>query len=718
MSKSLTLPEIKRMFDCDYVHNQSTRIKAADDRVFAYVTQWDDGLLDDTMLAYKGEFNIIRRATREIMADLRANPVQIDFEPTADSRDEGADLLDGLYLTDDRMNTSIEAYATASQEAVDCGIGGWELYTEWRSNRSGDRHQVIRRRPIYEFNNNAFPDSNAKLLDKSDARRWTILEPYSKEGYQALYKELTGDDTDANPVNFASPETSYVFPWIMGNEMYYVARFYHKSKVKDKVLTLTDPFGQVLKVRGSDLVRQGEEKNIDIMDDLIDQGYEIVYEKPITRWQVKCYVASGEKILREYVIAGDKIPVIPMYGERAFIEGEEYYEGVIRLAKDPQRLRNFLMSYLGDLVARGPREKPIFTPEQIAGFKFMYEENGPDNNYPYLLQNATGPNGESLPLGPVGQINPPGLPQALGALVDLTRQAVEDVANPGLPKDIADADISGRAVELLQARLDNQSSVYQDNLKHAKRYDAMVYASMASVVYDAPRPVTITLPDGSRKIERVMDTIVDKKTGELVTINDLTNIEFEVYAKIGPSYHSKREKTRDELGAMADDVREADPVLHKALVLKRLQLMDGINVADIKEYVDKQLMLAGFKEPETEEEIQFMEEAQQMEQEPDAAMKLAEAEQAKAEAEQIRAQAAVMREDRLAVNDQARASNDALRTDIDAFRAQTDRASVEVEAAKAGTTIRLNEVKTRGVEIDNTLKLTDRFRARLRPTAA
>ena len=86
------------------------------------------------------------------------------------------------------------------------------------------------------------------------------------------------------------------------------------------------------------------------------------------------YLASGAQILDESVIAGENLPVVPVYGERGFVEGEEYYEeGIVRLAKDPQRLRNFQMSYLADIVSRSPRPKPIFYPEQVQGYEQMYE---------------------------------------------------------------------------------------------------------------------------------------------------------------------------------------------------------------------------------------------------------------------------------------------------------------------------------------------------------
>lgn len=696
----ITLEDIKREFDMDYTQNQTTRIAAADDRVFAWISQWDSTMLDTSQLAYKGEFNIVRKATRDIMADLRNNQVQIDFDPKDESRKDGAEVLDGIYLASGAQNTSLESFDNAKQEAVDCGIGGWELYTEYESMRNGDRNQVICRKPIYEFNNNAFPDCNAKLLDKSDAKRWTILEPYSREGYQSLYKELTGEETEADPVNFASPQVSYVFPWVTGNQLFYVARHYRKYKVSDKILTLTDPIGHVLKLRESDLK--------EYMDELLEQGYVIDDEqtKKIKRWQVKCYICSGEEILKEYVIPGEHIPVVPMYGERAFVEGEEHWEGVIRLAKDPQRLRNFLMAYLGDTVARGSREKPIFGAEQIAGFEPMYELAGAENNLPYALQHLKDSQNNPLPMGPVGMIPGANLSPAMGALLDLSRQAVEDVANAGLPDDITDSDLPARAIELLQNRLDEQSLIYQHNYKFAIRFDAVVYASMAAEIFDSPRKMMIMLPDGTRKQTELMQTILDKETGELKTLNDLTNMEFEVTARIGQSYQNQKQKTRDTLREAAQEVRESDPQLHKAIIYKIIDMTDGVAMDDLREYGHKQLLIMGISKPETEEDEAFMQEAMNQPEQPDPNMVLAMAEQGKAQAQQ-------MREMRLAELDKATIQNNDGKLQVDAFEAETKRQSVMVDAQKAGADIDLTRVKIQNTRADTIKKVHESFRARL-----
>lgn len=695
----LILRQIKTMHDRAFEYNQITRQRAANDMVFYHITQWDDAFLDELPLAFKGEFNIIRKAGRQISSDLRANPVQIDFDPRDQDRDDGADILDGLYRSDDRVNTSLEAYDNAKLETVVCGMSAWELVAEYASNRAGNENQVIRRRPLYEANNKVFFDPNAKLLDKSDCNFVSILTSYTREGYLDLVHDLTGDDDDEVVIsNFSTPEHSYSFPWVLGNhESLYVTTFYHREKVKDTILEMVDPMGVPTTVRLSDVK--------ELLDDMEEQGFSVVSQRVIKRWRVKKYIASGERILAEYDIPGENIPVVPYYGERAFVEDEEHYEGITRLAKDPQRLRNFQMSYLADIVSRSPRQKPIFTAEQIQGYTHMYEEPGADNNYPYLLQNSMDANGQPLPMGPAGVMPEQPMPQALAESMMLTRQAVEDVANPGLPQDIADPDMSGKAIYALQSRLDQQSLVYQQNFKHAKRRDAEIYASMASEIYDTPRRVTLTLPDGSRKKQMIMQAVQDSETGDVVYLNDITNAEFDVYADVGPAYTTKKEQTIEQLGIMAQTVGATDPMMQKALILKQLTLIDGVDMDDIRSYARKQLVLSGFAEPESEEEAAMLEQAAQQ-QEPDPAMVMA-------QAEMLKGQADMAREQREAQRDVAKAQNDQAKLQVDAFKAQTDRIGTQIDAEKAGAEINFKNIQSFGQQIDNSQKIAESFRGRL-----
>lgn len=696
----MELKQLQTLHEKAFNHGQDTRRKAADDLVFTWVTQWGDDDINKVPLQYRGQFDVLRKAIRQILSDLRSNPVQPDFKPKDEARQDDADLLDGLYRACDRQLDSQEAYDYAQQDAVVCGFGAWELYTEYATSRAGDQNQVIRREWIPEANNVVFWDPNAKKLDKSDARYVSKLTAYSEEGYEELVEELTGREEECNASDFAQPESSMTFPWVTGDKKIYVATIYKRKRVDDEVFTMVDPFGEQIRLRKSDLE--------DVMDELIDQGFEILDRKKIKRWEVRKYICSGKEILNGEngeAIAGEHIPVVPMYGERAIVEGEETYEGVTRLTKDPQILRNFMMSYLQDIVTRSPRPKPIFFAEQIAGLENMYEEAGADNNFPYYLINRKSKNGEDLPAGALATMPEQTVPAALLTMIDLSRQAVEDVANPGMPQDIADPDLSGKAVLALQNRVDQQSYVYQHNFKFAKRRDAEIYASMTSEIYDAPRKVTIESPDGNRKEVELMSVVMDKETGEPVTINDLTNLEFEVYAEIGPSYATQKEQTRENILSIMETMQDGDPI-KTALRLTLLEGMDGEGLKDIRKMARKQLVLDGIKEPETEEELAMLQQAQSQ-QKQDPAMALAMAEQTKADA-------AMLSQQRQAQKDASDAAIANTKVQIDAFNAETSRIGTQIEAEKASADIQYKQFSAFNTRVQTAAKIQGDLVSRLR----
>ncbi len=94
----MDLAELKRLHDKAYLANQQTRETAANDLVFYYITQWDDAAMTDSSLLYRGEFNILKKAGRQIITDLEASPVQIDFEAKHDDNDSMTFTCTELHL--------------------------------------------------------------------------------------------------------------------------------------------------------------------------------------------------------------------------------------------------------------------------------------------------------------------------------------------------------------------------------------------------------------------------------------------------------------------------------------------------------------------------------------------------------------------------------------------------------------------------------------------
>lgn len=700
----LKLNEIKSMVDIDYSSGYDTRLKASDDRVFYFITQLDDWLIENTQLGYLGEFDLLKKAGRQIVSDLAENHVQVDFIPEDLTRQDAADTLDGIYRTDDSKNTSIEAYENAKLDTVVCGVGAWEIYTEYSSLRNYNDQQVIRRRPLQEAVNTVFWDANAKLLDKSDASRVVALVAYSEDGYRDFVSELTGEDPeDVTVTTFKEPENSFTFPWVGTGEsaQYYVGNFYHRKKITTKLLTMIDAFGEEKQFL--------ETQIFDVIDELIDTGWEKVSEKDIIAWEVRKYIVSGSEILngeigedgeREgEVIAGEHLPIIPVYGEHTFVEGEEHYEGFVRLAKDPQRLRNFVFNYIADFVSRSPRKKPTYGAEQIAGLEKFYSETGSEDNYPYRIQHLKDKSGQPLPLGPLNMAEPEQqIPQAVATLIPLTRESVEDVAPSMMPKEISDpsVQIANKTVARMQASISEQSTIYQQHFAHAKRRDAEVYASMAADVYDVPRRISLTLPDGTRKDSEVMKSVVDEETGNEVILNDLASTEFEVTTKIGPAYSSQKEQAVDRMTALMQGMQPGDPK-RTILELEIMAAIDGVGLEEFREYARKELILMGIKKPETEEEIAMLDEAKNKPKEPSAEMILAQGELLKGQAAKEKNQIESMKV-------QVTAQNEQMKRMIDEFKAATDRINSQVSAQEAGANINYKRVDTMGKELDNAAK--------------
>lgn len=677
--KELEFEDIQKMHGAAKNYNSERRQEAQNELYFYWISHYSDAWRDALPLRFQGQFDQLRKAGRKIIADLNANQVRADFQPVDGTEEDMGDFLDRLYRTDSRRNDSREAFGNAINECVPCGVGGWRLVTEYESDRIGEKKQVIRRVPIYEFNASVFFDPSAKRIDKSDARWCQVLTAYSKEDYDELKEDLSGEEYDEDSeenctASGFNPITSEQGIWQSESGDVFVVEHYQRYMKKQEIHFYRDMFGEETAFY--------DEQIKDIKDELKAAGYAFISKKSIKRWCVKKYICSGEGFLngkKGEEIAGTEIPIVPYYGERAFVDGVEHYEGITRLAQDPQRLRNFQMSYLADIVSTSPRPKPIFYPEQVLGHEHMYEENGADNNFPYYLQNPTTVNGVPLPPGPVGLMPETPIPAALITSIQLMGEATADVAQSGAPNSIADVNLSGNAISQITAMFDEQSMPYREGYKFAIRRDAEIYAGMVPDVYDVPRKVTLTSQDGSREDAYVMQSTIDLETGEMKVLNDMRTAKFEVFAEIGMAYDSQKQQQRQELTQLMQSVDQANPIF-EGLLMKYIALSDGVDNEDLKEYAKRRLLLSGFKEPETDEEKAMVAQAQEQANQPDPNMALAMAEQSKADADMQKVQ-------------------------VDMYNAETSRMKVQIEAAKLGIDLDIKEAELTGKQIDNMQKL-------------
>jgi hypothetical protein len=690
----MDLDEIKELVSDAEASTSATREEASDMLVFGRISQWDDNVAADVQTEFRGTFDLIKSRRNRILSELWSNPIDITFKPKDGADEDAAETLTGMYRTD--MLRSEEAIETALQDQVDCGFGAFRYVTEYESKFDDmNNYQRIHAEPINEANNVVYWDNNAKKKDKSDARWCMILTTFTTKGWER-YAEECGIDYNAHktPQSFKSPNNSDSWFWGAKKDEVKIGEFYHKTKKRSRVVIFEDPLGQ------TKAFYQTEIKNV--LDELIESGFEKVGEKFVERWVVEKLIVSGSDVMKKQKIPGEHIPVVPIYGDWSRVEGREIWRGLYHDAQDPQRLHNFTMSYMADIVAKGPREKPIYYPGQIQGYEYMYAGSGADNNYPYLLQNEISQaTGAPYPIGPVGKLTPPQLPPASQAMLEYTRRSVDDVTGASASVDaMMNPQVTEQQLQHVQSNQNMETFLYQNSFALAMKQAGRIYASMAAELYDVPRPAVVTQPDGTEAEVMVMEAVFDPETGKEVVLNDITQGTFEVYADLGPSFRSQKEQARTEMQGLFTALHGTPE--GSIMLLTYLTLLEGPKTKHIREYARKRLILEGIMEPETEEEEAMVQQAAaQASEQQDPSMLIAMAEQAKAEAEQAVAQARMM-------DSQTRQFD----AQVKQFDAETRRAKVELDAQKSNVDIQKEMEEIRGKQLDNASKVREAFMPR------
>ena len=225
--------DVLKLHDEAFISSQDTREKAADDLLFARVTQWDDPYLN-TQLEYRGQFDQIRKARRQNLSEMRANPVQVTYIPGRDGDEDTAELLERKYRFDMSTPAAKQAALIAQQDQLDCGFGAWRIVTDYETSVTNE--QFILREPIHEANNRVFIDPNCNMPDASDARYIGVIWTITDLGWPEFARSI-GVDPQDKPQSFSPPEDGFTFPWSSGNKEYHILEFYHREKVKRTAYT-------------------------------------------------------------------------------------------------------------------------------------------------------------------------------------------------------------------------------------------------------------------------------------------------------------------------------------------------------------------------------------------------------------------------------------------------------------------------------------------------
>jgi hypothetical protein len=619
------LQEALREFDNVQTAVRDERLQCLQDRRFYSIAgaQWEGPLGEQFANKPRFEVNKIALSVQRIFNEYRNNRITVNFMSKDGKHDDQlADTCNKLFRADQQDSSAEEAYDNAFEEAVGGGFGAWELRPVYEDEEDPDNeYQRIRIEPIYDADSSVFFDLEAKRQDKADATRCWVLSSMTRDAY----KEKYGDD----PATWPKEIHQFEFDWCTP-DVVYVARYYRVEMVTDTVITYEMIDGSEKKFKESELTDEQ-------IDELETIGARETRRRQIKRKKVRLYIMSANKILEDVgYIAGSCIPVIPVYGKRWFIDNIERCMGHVRMAKDSQRLGNMQRSKLGEIAALSSVEKPIMTPEQIAGHQVMWSE---DNlkNYPYLLVNPVmGPDGSMQATGPVAYTKSAQIPPALAGLLQVTEQDLKDMLGNQEQGDRIVSNISGRAVEMVQQRLDMQSFLYISNYSKAARREGEVWLSMAQDIYvEAQRKMKGLGDQGELSSIELMRPTTDEETGEIVYENDLSRAKLDVVSTVGPSFTSQRAAIVRALTGMLAITQ--DPQTQSVLQAMAIMNMEGEGLKEAREFFRRKLVEIGVVKPTEKEAEAMMLAMQNKRPDPNTIYLEAEAQKAVAQAEKARA---------------------------------------------------------------------------------
>lgn len=626
-------------FDAIEAGVRDERLQCLEDRRFCTIAgaQWEGKLGAQFENKPKFESNKVHQSVIKIYNEYRNNNITVIFTPKDGSKDDKlSDLCNSLYRADEQDSCAEEAYGNGFEEAISGGFGAWRLRADYEDEDDQDNdRQRIRIEPIFDADSCVFFDLNSKRQDKSDAKHCFVLTSYTRDAYK--------DEWDDDPEDWPKGVHGSVFDWST-SDVVYVAEYYVVEKETDYSITYKSVTGQEESYLQSEL-----DEDEDLANRLASIGMEEVERERIKSTCVHKYILSGGKVLEDSgYVPGKCIPIIAMFGKRWYIDGIERCMGHVRLAKDPQRLKNMQLSKLAEISALSSVSKPIFTPEQVSGFQEMWRDDT-IKNFGYLLVNPMrDSNGNELPSGPIAYTKPPEVPQALAALLQLTEQDLADILGSSQQGEKVVSNLSGKAVELIQTRLDMQSFIYMSNMAKAIRRTGEVWLSMSKGGVYKPGPSGDSDTPKRRKVKTIgargevgsaelMRPILDKETGALVYENDLSHASLDVAVEVGPSSVSRRDATVRSLTSMLSLTQ--DPEAQQILQSMIMMNMEGEGLIDAREYWRQKLVKIGVLKPTEEDAKILAAEAQGQPEDPNTTYLNAAAQEAQAKAGKAKADA-------------------------------------------------------------------------------
>jgi len=528
--------------------------------------------------------NKLPQHVRQVTNEQRQNRPSGKVIPADDNADvQVAEIFNGVVRHIEYMSDADVAYDTACDNQVTYGEGYIRLLTEYCNDETFDQDIRIGR---VRNSFSVYMDPTIQDPCGADAEWCFITEDILKEEYERMFP-------DATPISTLYSQgvgDQGISSWLQEDTIRIAEYFYNTY---EKATLHLYPDNQTA-YRGTPQDKQ-----------LTAMFGKPIRSREVDRKKVMWMKTNGFDVLQEREWAGKWIPVVRVIGNEWEVDGQMYISGLVRNAKDAQRMYNYWTSQEAEMLALAPKAPFIGYGGQFEGYEMQWKTAN-TTNWPYLEVNPDVTDGAGAVL-PLPQRAPPPLPQTgliqakMGAADDIKGTTGQYDASLGMQGN----ERSGKAILAREKQGDVGTYHYVDNLARAIRHITRQIVDMIPKIYDTQRIARIIGVDGEvdmvkfnpsqaepvKEIRDQMGALIEKVYNPSVGTYD-------VMVTTGPGYMTKRQEALDAMSM----ILQSNPQLWTVagdLFIKNMDWPGAQEMAArFKKILDPKVLSEGDQSPE------------------------------------------------------------------------------------------------------------------------
>ena len=478
--------------------------------------------------------NKLPQHVRQVTNEQRQNRPSGKVIPADDNADvEVAEIFNGVVRHIEYMSDADVAYDTACDNQVTYGEGYIRLLTEYCNDETFDQDIKIGRvRNAFSV----YMDPTIQDPCGADAEWCFVTEDILKTEYERMFP-------DATPISTLYSQgvgDQGISSWLQEDTIR-IAEYFYYTYERSTLHLYPD----------NETAFKGSNR---------DKQLGAMFGKPIRtrevdRKKVMWMKTNGFDVLDEREWPGKWIPVVRVIGNEWEVDGQIHISGLVRNAKDAQRMYNYWTSQEAEMLALAPKAPFIGYGGQFEGYEMQWKTAN-TTNWPYLEVNPDVTDGAGNVL-PLPQRAAPPLPQT--GLIQAKMGAAEDIKSTTGQYDASiGAQGNERSAKAIIAR-EKQGDVgtyhYVDNLARAIRHITRQIVDLIPKIYDTQRIARIIGVDGEVDMvkfnpsqQEPVKEIREPQTGALIEkIYNPGVGTYDVMVTTGPGYMTKRQEALDAM---------------------------------------------------------------------------------------------------------------------------------------------------------------------------